>query len=179
MKNLNLRRAQAEDALSIAYLGVRTYLETYQKIAQEDWAHMRAYMLEAFYPVHLIKDIQDTKNTYLLVEVADEVIAYAKIVKGASTPGIEASSSINIEKIYVRKDFTGRKIGRMLMEHILRMAQAQGFKRVWLGVWDINQKAIAFYQKFGFELIGIHPFDMGGKIYEDLLMKKELGSDEK
>jgi len=43
---------------------------------------------------------------------------------------------------------------------------------VWLGVWEKNINAIAFYKRLGFYEDGRHPFKMGDELQTDFIMKK-------
>ena len=81
---------------------------------------------------------------------------------------------IEIERIYVRKEYLGKKVGGLLMKKCLELAQQKGYTLVWLGVWEHNAKAIAFYEKWGFEKFGSHAFLLGNDLQTDWLMKKNL-----
>ncbi len=55
-----------------------------------------------------------------------------------------------------------------------RRAGELGKKYVWLGVWERNANAIAFYQKMGFAAMGRHAFRMGDELQSDLVMRRTL-----
>lgn len=62
----------------------------------------------------------------------------------------------------------------MLMQTCLAYARKKDVETVWLGVWEHNTRAIAFYEKNGFKKIGEHTFMLGEDAQTDWLMKKDL-----
>jgi ribosomal protein S18 acetylase RimI-like enzyme len=68
----------------------------------------------------------------------------------------------------------GKKIGVKLIELALSYAQHHKFDWIWLGVWEFNYRAQAFYKKFGFERFSQHVFQVGDDPQIDWLLKKKL-----
>ena len=60
------------------------------------------------------------------------------------------------------------------MNHVIDIAFKENFEVMWLGVFEKNYRALAFYQKFGFEKYGSHDFVLGNDVATDLLMMKPL-----
>lgn len=81
---------------------------------------------------------------------------------------------MEVEKIYMRKQFHGMRLGKQLIEHSFQIAGANSISTIWLGVWEHNHKAIRFYQQQGFEKFGEHTFLVGNQSDTDWLMKKQL-----
>jgi ribosomal protein S18 acetylase RimI-like enzyme len=106
----------------------------------------------------------------LLVELGNEIIGYAKMrVNLVENPDMK---SLEIERIYISKDYHGQKYGAMLMQKCIDVAIENNYESIWLGVWEHNPKAINFYQKWGFEIFGEHIFQLGDDAQTDFLMKK-------
>ncbi len=63
----------------------------------------------------------------------------------------------------------------MLMQATLEAAVAAGARTLWLGVWEHNPRAIAFYRKFAFVEAGTHDFLLGRDRQTDLIMMRPLG----
>ncbi|HNX15665.1 MAG TPA: GNAT family N-acetyltransferase, partial [Oscillospiraceae bacterium] len=91
-----------------------------------------------------------------------------------SQTDINDVQSLELERIYVDAKFQGRGLGRVLMEHAIEIARERKKSYVWLGVWEKNDKAIAFYQKNGFYKIGTHLFIMGDEEQIDYIMRRDL-----
>ena len=84
------------------------------------------------------------------------------------------STALEIEKIYILKAFLSQGLGKQMMSFSIERAIQQDKKYLWLGVWENNFTALAFYKKMGFEQFGTHDFDMGGDLQTDLMLKKTL-----
>jgi GNAT superfamily N-acetyltransferase len=78
-------------------------------------------------------------------------------------------------RIYVEKDWLGKRVGRLLLERCLQEARGRGYGTIWLGVWEKNARAIAFYQKCGFTKCGTHVFRLGQDEQQDWIMQQSLG----
>ena len=84
--------------------------------------------------------------------------------------------SLEIERIYVKKEFQGRGVGKDLLEFALDIARQSGKQFAWLGVWEKNEKAIGFYQSLGFQQAGTHGFILGDDHQTDKIMKINLSA---
>ena len=62
----------------------------------------------------------------------------------------------------------------MLMKTCIGFAQKRGARTLWVGVWENNSRAIAFYENNGFMKFGQQPFMLGDDVQNDWMMKKEL-----
>ncbi len=81
---------------------------------------------------------------------------------------------LEIEKIYVRKAFKGKKVGAALMQYVINEAIRNGYSWLYLGVWQENTDAINFYEKFGFKTVSTRKFKLGDQICDDFMMAKDL-----
>jgi putative acetyltransferase len=55
-----------------------------------------------------------------------------------------------LRKMYLRREFRGRGLGRHLLEDALANARKLGFKKVVLETASVLKEAIALYQSYGF-----------------------------
>jgi ribosomal protein S18 acetylase RimI-like enzyme len=74
----------------------------------------------------------------------------------------------------VDKVHHGRGIAHQLMEAAIADAAARGAATLWLGVWEHNTRAQAFYRKFGFVDVGSHTFVLGTDVQTDRLMARTI-----
>ena len=93
---------------------------------------------------------------------------------GHSQTELNDNEALEIERIYVLKDFQGKKIGQKLYEKAVEVAKQNKVKYIWLGVWEKNQKAIDFYEKNGFVPFDKHIFVLGDDEQTDIMMEMEL-----
>jgi diamine N-acetyltransferase len=164
------REASTNDAEILVDIGIKTFSDTFGSTNTE--SNMRSYLEKTFTVDKIRKDLADPRCTYILLYHKRRVIGYAKLLKGKSDPN--ESSKIEIERIYAVEEYIGKKAGQTLMQTCLGFAQREGYDKVWLGVWENNPRAIAFYEKWGFKKVGSHPFLLGDDVQTDLVMEKTL-----
>jgi diamine N-acetyltransferase len=166
------RKATLDDVAILVKVSVKTFRDTFAEVnTKED---MKAYLAKAFSRDQLIKELNDAASTFLLALDGDTVVGYAKLKEGEGPSELNGERGIEIERIYTLKDYLGKRVGKLLMQTCLDLAAERGYKLVWLGVWEYNPRAIAFYEKWGFKKFGSHPFLLGNDLQTDLLMKKKL-----
>jgi diamine N-acetyltransferase len=166
------RLATLDDVDTLVNVSVKTFRDTFAEVnTKED---MKIYLAKAFSRDQLLKEISDPASTFLLALDEGTVVGYAKLKEGESRSELNGERGIEIERIYTLKDYLGKRVGKLLMQTCLDIAAQRGYKLVWLGVWEYNPRAIAFYEKWGFEKFGSHAFLLGNDLQTDLLMKKKL-----
>lgn len=128
----------------------------------------------------LISELADPYSTFFLVESPDgTAMGYAKLRQQApprQMPKLirQAGKSIELQRIYLSQTYVGQGQGRQLMNHCLTWARTQGYAVVWLGVWERNTRALAFYEKIGFTRFGFHYFQFGSERQRDFWLYKQL-----
>ncbi|MEX1301581.1 MAG: GNAT family N-acetyltransferase, partial [Desulfotignum sp.] len=93
---------------------------------------------------------------------------------GTSQTESKAENTLEIERIYVLKEFHGKTVGQQLYEKAMEIAKEKSVTYVWLGVWEKNSKAIRFYEKNGFKAFDTHIFRLGNDKQTDILMKHQM-----
>ncbi len=153
-----LRKLTIDDLHELRALGRRTYYEAFAKDnSAED---MRLYLDEAFSETRLSREISDPNTHFYFAELAEATAGYCKINFGpAQTESI--ADAVELERIYVDADFQGQGVGAAMMEQAIALARAEKARYLWLGVWEKNPLAIAFYRQFGFERFGQHIYQLG------------------
>jgi ribosomal protein S18 acetylase RimI-like enzyme len=168
----NIRFASIEDAKTLALFGAKTFSDTFAIHNTE--TNMKLYIDKTFTTEQLRKEIEDPSSTFLIAQNDDSVVGYAKMRTGKIPDEIGTTNGIEIERIYAAQAYIGKKVGTSLMQACLDLATSRGYHTLWLGVWEHNPRAIAFYEKWGFKKFGAHPFLLGTDLQTDLLMKKQL-----
>ena len=125
-------------------------------------------------------ELADPKSTFFLACSSEGTpIGYAKLRRQTpprqmANPYRQGGKTIEIQRIYLANAQVGQGQGRRLMEYCLDWAQQQGYTTVWLGVWERNERALAFYAKMGFERFGYHYFQFGSERQRDFWLQKQL-----
>jgi GNAT superfamily N-acetyltransferase len=167
---VTIRYAQPGDNHLLAELGARTFYETFA--ADNTPENMAAYLAKNFGPEQQADEIADPSLVILIAEVEGNAVGFAALRMGARQEGITGARPIELKQIYSLKEWIGHGIGATLMQASLDEAQRRGHDSIWLGVWERNPRAIAFYQKWGFVEIGSTVFVVGDDRQRDLLMQR-------
>ncbi|KAH6981537.1 acetyltransferase [Ilyonectria sp. MPI-CAGE-AT-0026] len=170
----NIRHARASDATAIAELGAYVFSATFAHSVQPN--ELQQFLDESYTTAAVTKDINDPKkNIIVITNSDDEIIGFAYLTRGSSEPCIvDLTDTVELQRIYVHPSTHGRGIGSLLVSEIEKMAREQGFKHIWLGVWEENNNAIRAYQKWGYKQVGDHDFVIGSIVQTDHIMLKEL-----
>jgi len=172
MQRIHSRIATVEDAVSLAEISRTTFYDTYQAYnTKED---MEMFLLEHFSIDLVIEELKRTDNIFLLVYDNEQLCGYAKLSESKTTDQLKDFQALEIARIYSIKEKIGKGIGKILIERCVTIARQKNKQMIWLGVWKQNPRAIAFYQKNGFEIFGEQDFVLGKDVQQDWLMKRSL-----
>ena len=136
--------------------------------------NMDAYSALAFTPEKMLSELSNTNSEFYFALDEDVIVGYIKLNYNDAQTDIQDENTLEIERIYVSGDYHGKYIGKQLLDFVINIARSKQFNYVWLGVWENNQKAIAFYKRNGFETFSSHDFMLGDERQTDLLMRKSL-----
>ncbi|PKH12267.1 MULTISPECIES: GNAT family N-acetyltransferase [Planomicrobium] len=149
-----------------------TFTETFKE--QNSPEHLNAYLEKAYNQEQLALELENPESRFYFVHSDDEVAGYLKINVGEAQSEKMGADSLEVERIYVKKKFHKKGLGKLLLEKAFDVAAELEKKKVWLGVWEHNENAIAFYKQKGFVQTGAHPFYMGDDKQIDLIMTKTM-----
>ena len=170
--NLVIRRGKASDAALLAELGARTFSETFApNNSPED---MAAYLATAFSPAQQTTELADRETLFLIAESAGVAVGYAMLRSGNVLENVTGVNPIELVRLYVSQNHLGSGVGAALMQACIDEARRRGHKTLWLGVWEHNARAQAFYRKWNFTEIGTHVFQLGDDPQTDLLMQRSI-----
>jgi ribosomal protein S18 acetylase RimI-like enzyme len=160
---MQIRIATAADAALLAELSERTFRETFA--ADNTPENMAAYLASAFSESIQAAELADEATIFLIAEIEGAPVGYAKLQ-------LDGDDTIEINRLYAATERIGSGVGAALMQASLDEASRRGREKVWLAVWDQNQRARAFYQKWGFEQVGSKPFVLGDDVQTDLVLTR-------
>jgi diamine N-acetyltransferase len=170
--SFRIRTATLEDVPMLVKLSEKTFQDTFGMHNTEQ--NMKLYVQKTFTNEQIAKEVKDPATTFLIAYDGEVVVGYAKIKFGKVPEGLDSEKAIEIERIYSTQEYLGKRVGKSLMQACIDTAKNRGYDIIWLGVWEHNPRAIAFYEKWGFKKFGSHPFLLGTDLQTDLLMKKKL-----
>jgi ribosomal protein S18 acetylase RimI-like enzyme len=152
--------AVAADAALLAEIGARTFYESFA--ADNTAEDMRRHLESQFSPALQSAEIANPAiDTLLVKDPARRAIAFAQVRAGKVSDGVPATGSIELWRFYVDKAWHGRGVAHALMDAAKARGRARGATTMWLGVWERNPRAQAFYAKHGYRKVGSHVFVVG------------------
>jgi len=167
-----VRRATHEDAGLLAELGARTFAETFATDnTPED---MAAYIAASFNLAQQMAELADPASTLLIAEVGGVAAGYAMLHAGEPLDGADGVNRVELVRLYASREWLGRGVGQALMRACLDEARHAGHRTIWLGVWERNARAQAFYRKWDFRATGEHVFQLGSDPQRDILMERAV-----
>ena len=167
-----ISQASPANLPTLRTLAIETFSDTWAvHNTPEDMAD---YLGTAYSEENLARELASPDYAFFLAWENDQAIGFAKMRAEEVPPGLEAQRPIELSHLYVRKAWHDKKVGAALMAHCLQYARSNGHDVLWLGVWEHNTRAMAFYQKWGFTVFGSHIFELGQARDTDLLMRLAL-----
>ena len=161
-----------EDIKKLQTIAKQTFTETF---GSQNTAEDLAKFLNEEYDFNKLKsEVADPESFYYFCYFNDELAGYLKLNISSAQTESDYPEALEIQRIYVLQKYQGQKIGLSMMQHAIAVAKKIKKSQVWLGVWEKNLKAQAFYRKSGFEKVGSHDFILGDDIQTDYILVKEL-----
>ena len=169
-----IRTATPADAEPLAALAERTFRDTFT--ADNSTDDIEAYVRDSFSIARVRAELADDANTFLLafMDGAEQPGGYAKLRTGTTDPSVTGSDPVELQRLYVDRRAIGHGVGATLMQASLDAARAAGHGTIWLGVWERNARAIAFYERWQFETVWDYEFQPGSDHQTDLIMARPV-----
>lgn len=169
---VTVRNAKSTDANLLAELGSRTFEETFS--SDNTLEDMAAYLASSFNLAQQSAELGEPASMFLIAEVDGVAAGYAKLHGGKRAEAIEGAKPIELVRLYVLHEWLGRGVGEALMRACLDEARSAGYETIWLGVWERNARAQAFYRKWNFRAVGDHIFQLGSDPQRDIVMERKV-----
>lgn len=171
MTNINIEKVTLDNIDQLQNIGRQTFFETFVSGNTEE--NMKNYLDEGFSVAKLTTELNNNSEFYFAIH-DDKIIGYLKLNFGQSQTELQDDKALEIERIYVLKDFHGKSVGQLLYDKAIQIARHKCADYVWLGVWEENPRAINFYKKNGFVEFDKHVFKLGNDEQTDIMMKLKL-----
>ena len=169
---MTIKKCTIEDLRELQKISVETFTETFKD--QNSPEHLNAYLERAYNLDQLEQELANRSSQFFFVYFNHEVAGYLKVNTDDAQSEEMGDDSLEIERIYIKKKFQKHGLGKQLLNKAIESAIELKKRKIWLGVWEENENAIAFYQKKGFVQTGAHSFYMGDEEQVDLIMTKTL-----
>ena len=170
--NIEIQLVNSKETEELRKISIQTFTETFANQNTEN--DMQKYVSEKLSLGQLSKELNSENSTFYFLKYNEQVIGYLKLnIKDAQTEA-QGNDCIEIERIYIKKEYQGKDFGKLLMQKAIEIAKRFQYTCIWLAVWEHNTKAINFYKKLGFIEFDKHSFQLGDDLQLDIMMKLEL-----
>ncbi|NAS32499.1 GNAT family N-acetyltransferase [Flavobacteriaceae bacterium R38] len=167
--DLVLQKVTADEIEDLVNISIQTYRDQFEKDNNPE--DFEAYVKQAFSKASLIKELENPDSSFYFAYLGEKLVAYIKLNTKTAQTDIQEPNAIELQRIYVYKEFQRKKIGERLVQKIVANASEKGYDYLWLGVWEHNPNAIRFYERVGFKAFSSHSFMVGTDEQTDILMK--------
>ena len=167
-----MKKCNREDLEVLQEISIETFNDTFKD--QNSPENMKAYLEKAFNSEQLEKELSNTSSEFFFVYFNEAVAGYLKVNINEAQSEEVGDESLEIERIYIKSKFQKQGIGKYLFNKAIEIAMERNKEKIWLGVWEKNKNAIAFYKKMGFVHTDSHSFYMGDEEQIDIIMTKTL-----
>lgn len=172
MENIVITKVGMDDLEKLQRIAKKTFFDTFAPYNTAE--NMEKYLNEKFSEDQMLSELKNEESEFYFAVYLGDVVGYLKVNTGSAQTEPQGDDALEIERIYVLKDYHGQKVGQVLYEKALDIAAAKNLSHVWLGVWEQNERAVQFYRKNGFTEFGKHVFRFGDEEQTDLMMKKNI-----
>jgi ribosomal protein S18 acetylase RimI-like enzyme len=167
-----IRTASLDDTALLARLGAHTFAQAFADAnSPED---MAAYLASAFSPEAQAAELRDPDTLFLIASVGGEPAGYAKLCVTEAPECVAGGRPVELVRFYVEATWHGAGVSHALMRETIARAADRGRDIVWLGVWEQNHRAIGFYKKWDFAVVGTKPFQLGADVQTDFVMSRPV-----
>lgn len=153
-----IRKATINDSEELAHVGKVTFVDSHGHSAAK--ADIDAYVASKYTPEIVLEDLAKPENIYHVATVDGRITGYSKIIFNAAHEYVQTPHATKLERLYALKDFHGRGIGPQLFDWNVKLSRDAGQSGLWLYTWVENHRAVAFYKKVGFEIVGLADFQI-------------------
>ena len=171
-EGITVRSCTPADVDTLLSMSIKTFRDTFDEFNTPE--NMLLYINNTFTKKKIEAEIKKPGTFFFLALDGRKGVGYAKIKQTENNALPKGKPAFEIERLYVQKEYIGKRVGFMLMQTCLSIARKQACKILWLGVWEQNHRAISFYEKNGFKKFGQHVFMLGNDAQTDWLMSREV-----
>ena len=171
---LTFTKCSLKDAEQLRLISEQTFVNAFEKY--NDPADFKDYIEKAFAFNKIKSELLNANSEFYFVFRNDMLVGYFKLNVLSAQSDVKRDDSIELERIYVLKEYQNLGLGKQFLHHIKNIALVKNKKMLWLGVWEENARAIKFYERHGFQKFDTHPYFIGSDEQTDWLMQFDLST---
>ena len=152
MDDIILKKCTEADVDILRSLLAKTFSDTFASMNTPE--NMELYLNQAFARDRILEELRNQGSSFYLLYQDGAPAGCLKVNEAAAQTEAGDPHSLEIERIYVAKEFQGTGLGSRLMDEAVRLAEERKKEYIWLGVWEKNERALRFYEGKGFYRTG-------------------------
>lgn len=158
-----IQQAIEADHAIVAHIGRLGVEESHRdSCSAED---MQSFLTATYNDEAIPQELTDANNLYHLIFHNNQPAGFSKIVLNAAHPNIDSKAVTKLDRIYLLKEYYDQKLGFGLLQHNIELSRQQGQSGIWLFTWQGNERAVNFYKRAGFTIIGSYRFKVTNTHY--------------
>lgn len=166
--DVQIRRGAPEDAAALSALALRTFRDAFA--ADNRPEDVESYVAQVYGIRQQGAELEDPRHLTLVAQHERKMVAFAQLRDAAAPEVVTGPRPIELSRFYVAREWHGSGVAGRLMRAVHDAAASLGRETLWLGVWERNERAKAFYRKCGFSDVGSKPFHLGDDLQTDRVM---------
>jgi ribosomal protein S18 acetylase RimI-like enzyme len=171
---LIIRQPLPDEIKALSKFAAKVYFEAYRNGPEIDDRELLSYAHRIFDEAQIRADLASSDSTVLIATAKEVIVGFAKIVIKAENSRVNGYNPAFLSRLYTSANVHGTGVGQALLTYCVEVSRQSVCDVVWLKVWEFSSRAIRFYKRNGFSVIGEAPFFLGDRFYTDLLMEKPL-----
>lgn len=169
---LTFEEVQKDQLHLLTQVAKNTFITAFE--TQNNPEDFHSYISEAFAPERLQREWSNKHSTFYFCKLQKTLIGYFKTNIADAQTEFREKMGMELERIYVLSDYQNQGFGKQILDYVVQLANGMGKSYLWLGVWQENPRALSFYEAYGFQKIGTHPYDIGKDRQTDWLLRKNI-----
>ncbi len=167
-----IHKVKESEIIELQEIGRQTFFESFGH--QNKASDMEIYLNSKFSLEQLLNEFRNPVSQFFFLKDHEKTIGYLKVNTREVQIEKVLTNALEIERIYVRSNYQGKGLGKILFEKAIKIAKQEKVRTIWLGVWEKNTRAIKFYKQNGFVEFDRHHFLLGKDEQTDIMMKFNL-----
>lgn len=167
-----IKKCNLEDINALQTVAQQTFYETFAAVNTEQ--DIQDYLINVLSQTALKQQLNNPHSSFYLLQINNQIAGYLKLNIETAQTEDDDPTAMEIERIYLLQAFQGQNLGQILLNKAIELAKEQQKSYIWLGVWENNSKALAFYKKNDFYKTGEHSFLLGDDNQTDYILRKDL-----
>lgn len=170
--DFSIKQCTLNDLSILQKISYDTFYETYNEHNTPE--NMQTYIEKAFNLEQLSSELNNPSSQFYFAYFNDDLAGYLKMNTDDAQSERMGDDALEIQRIYIKREFQRHGLGKYLVHYAKEIGIKNNKKKIWLGVWEHNANAIAFYEKMGFVQTGKFSFYLGDEEQTDFIMTKTL-----